>query len=76
MCHTSDENSSVKPYAAISEIAPSSSRSFGPVREAMRPATGESTIMTRPDGMTMRLAASSDSPNPAPVATGSSSICG
>ena len=56
MCHTSTTNSNVKPYAAMSEIAPSSNRSFGPVRVAMRPATGESSIITSPDGMTMKLA--------------------
>ena len=42
----------------------------------MRPAIGDSSIMTSPEGMTIRLATSSESPNPAPVATGSSSICG
>ena len=43
----------MNPYAAMSEIAPSSSRSFGPVREAMRPETGESTIITSPAGITI-----------------------
>ena len=43
---------------------------------ASRPDTGESTIITSPAGMTMRLAAMSERPRPAPVSTGSSRICG
>ena len=45
------------------------------MRCAMRPEIGARAILTRPDGMPTRLAAPSDRPNPAPVATGSSTIC-
>ena len=67
----------MKPYAAMQrDRAEEQQELRARARARCRPAIGESTIITRPDGITMRLAASSDSPKPAPVATGSSSICG
>jgi hypothetical protein len=73
MCQTADANRRLKPYAAMRAIAPRMSRR-GPTVLARRPENGESTIITRPEGMITRLAASSVSPNP--VGAGSSSSCG
>jgi hypothetical protein len=74
MCQTADARRRLKPYAAMRAIAPRMSRRRGPTVLARRPENGESTIITRPEGMITRLAASRVSPNP--VGAGSSSSCG